>query len=75
MIEVNKSVGRMLGLGSATETFPMHEAIREWGPAMAYAMSSNVRVNADKARALIGWEPKGPSILDDIENGSYRVYI
>jgi len=75
MIEVNKSVGRMLNLSSATETFPMYEAIREWGPAMAYAMSSNVRVNADKARALIGWQPKGPSIFDDIENGSYRVYI
>ena len=41
---------------------------------MAYAWGSNVRVNADKARALLGWSPKGLALLDDVEHGSYRVY-
>ena len=74
MIDVNRAVGRMLGLGEATETFPLAEALRAWGPAMAHAMSSNVRVCADKARAILGWAPRGPALFDDIEHGSYRVY-
>ncbi|NKB49486.1 MAG: NAD-dependent epimerase/dehydratase family protein [Alphaproteobacteria bacterium] len=74
MLDVNRAIGRMLGLGEATETFPFDEALRAWGPAMAHAMSSNVRVNADKARAVLGWDPRGPALFDDIENGSYRVY-
>ena len=74
MIDLNRAIGRMLGLGDSTENFPMREAVQAWGPAMAYAWGSNVRVNADKARALLGWSPKGPALLDDVEHGSYRVY-
>lgn len=74
MRDVNRAVGRMLGMGEATETFPMSEALRAWGPGMAFAMSSNVRVNADKARAVLGWQPSGVGLFEDIENGSYRVY-
>jgi nucleoside-diphosphate-sugar epimerase len=74
MIDTNRAVGRMLGLGEATEAWPLAEALRAWPPAMAYAMSSNVRVNADKARAMLGWAPKGPALFDDIEHGSYQVY-
>jgi len=74
MIDTNRAVGRMLGLGEATEAWPLAEALRAWPPAMAYAMSSNVRVNAGKARAMLGWAPKGPALFDDIEHGSYQVY-
>jgi nucleoside-diphosphate-sugar epimerase len=74
MRDVNRAVGRMLGMGEATETFPMTEALRAWGPGMAFAMSSNVRVNADKARAVLGWRPSGVGLFEEIENGSYRVY-
>ncbi len=74
MIDVNRAIGRMLDLGEATETFPMADALRAWGPAMACAMGSNVRVCADKARAMLGWSPNGPGLFDDIEHGSYRVY-
>lgn len=74
MIDTNRAIGRLLGLGEATEPWPLAEALRAWGPAMACAMSSNVRVNADKARAMLGWAPQGPALFDDIEHGSYRVY-
>lgn len=74
MIDTNRAVGRMLGLGEATEVWPLADALRAWPPAMAHAMSSNVRVNADKARAMLGWTPTGPALFDDIEHGSYRVY-
>ena len=58
MIDLNRAIGLMLGLGNSTENFPMREAVQAWGPAMAYAWGSNVRVNADKARALLGWSRK-----------------
>lgn len=74
MIDTNRAVGRMLGLGDATEAWSMAEAVRAWGPAMAHAMSSNVRVSADKARAMLGWSPKGTPLFDEIEHGSYQVY-
>jgi len=74
MVDTNRAVGRMLGLGDATEAWPMAEALRTWGPPMAHAMSSNVRVRADKARAMLGWSPQGAPLFDDIEHGSYRAY-
>ena len=74
MGDVNRAIGRMLGIGETTETFAMADALRAWGPAMAHAMSSNVRVNADKARAMLDWAPRGSALFDDIEHGSYRVY-
>ena len=74
MIDLARAIGRMLGMGEATEAWPMVEAVRTWGPPMALAMSSNVRVCADKARAILGWSPQGVALLDDVENGSYRIY-
>ena len=74
MVDVNRAVGRLLGMGEATEALSMADAVRAWGPPMAYAMGANVRVRADKARAMLGWAPQGPALFDDIENGSYRAY-
>jgi nucleoside-diphosphate-sugar epimerase len=74
MIDTNRAVGRLLGMGEATEALSISDAVRAWGPAMTYAMSANVRVRADKARAMLGWTPKGPALFDDIERGSYRAY-
>ncbi len=72
MLDANRAVGRMLGLGEATQAMTLAEAIREWNVPMAHAMGSNVRVCADKARAMLGWSPSRPAMLDDIEGGSYR---
>lgn len=74
MVDTNRAVGRLLGLGEATEPLSMAEALSAWGPPMAYAMGANVRVRANKARAMLGWAPKGPALFDDIEHGSYQVY-
>ena len=38
---------------------------------MALGMGSNVRVSADKARAMLDWKPVQRALQDDIENGSY----
>jgi len=29
-------------------------------------------VRADTARRMLGWQPKGPPMLEDVEHGSYR---
>lgn len=72
MLDLNRAVGRLLGMGEKTETLPLADAIRAWGAPMAHGMGSNVRVRADKARAALGWSPARRPLLDDIENGSYR---
>lgn len=71
MLDLNRAVGRLLGLGERTETLSLADAVRAWGAPMALGMGSNVRVNADKARDVLGWAPVQRALLDDIENGSY----
>jgi len=71
MLDLNRAVGRLLGLGERTEMLPLADAVRAWGAPMAYGMGSNVRVNADHARDVLGWTAVQRSLLDDIENGSY----
>lgn len=72
MLDLNRAIGRLLGLGEATETLPLLDAVRAWGLPMAHGMGSNVRVRADRARETLGWVPSRASLLEDIEHGSYR---
>ena len=65
------AVGRLLGFGAETRDWPIEEAIREWGPSAITSYGSNSRVSALKARKMLGWAPKGRTLLDDIETGSY----
>jgi len=70
--DVARAVGRLLGHNEEAQSMTMAEAVRAWGPPMSLSLSSNSRLRADKARAILGWGPNGPAMLDDIENGSYR---
>lgn len=47
-------------------------ACRRWGAPFAHAMGGNSRVSSAVARAMLAWTPSRPSILHDIEHGSYR---
>jgi hypothetical protein len=63
----------MLGLGERTEPMTLAEAAAEWGEGAANnTMGSNSRVRAVRARRELGWAPHRPSLLDDIEHGSYK---
>lgn len=66
------AIGRLLGLGGATKDWPIEEAVREWGVSAMTSFGSNSRVRADKARRMLGWQPQGPPMLEDVEHGSYR---
>jgi nucleoside-diphosphate-sugar epimerase len=69
------AIGRLLGFGAETKDWPIDEAVKEWGPGAITTYGSNSRVSALKARKMLGWAPKGPPMLDDVERGSYRAAL
>jgi|GEM_PF-100271 len=73
LADIAVAISRMLGFGGRTVTWPIDEAIATIGEGMArYGLASNSRVRSTHARRL-GWSPKGlPSLLRDVESGSYR---
>lgn len=71
--DIAESISTVLGFEGKTESITLDSAISLWGPdAAAYGFASNSLVNSDKARKILGWQPKFNSILDDIETGSYH---
>jgi nucleoside-diphosphate-sugar epimerase len=72
MKEAVEAVSRMLGLGGTTENWPIEAAVEALGPAAHLSWASNSRVRADKARRMLGWAPKSPGLLDEIEHGIYK---
>jgi nucleoside-diphosphate-sugar epimerase len=69
MRDLAAAIGRRLGLGEETEPWPIEEAFRAWGAAAYTSFGSNSRIRADKARAMLGWQPKGPPLIATIERG------
>jgi nucleoside-diphosphate-sugar epimerase len=70
--EVTEAISRMLGLGGRTQGMPIEEAVVELGESAAhFSFGSNSRVRAVRARRELGWTPKGSTLLDEIEHGSY----
>ncbi|WP_245814988.1 NAD-dependent epimerase/dehydratase family protein [Cystobacter ferrugineus] len=71
-LDIATSISRMLGYGGRTISWPLSEAIAAFGEeAVRYSGASNSRVRATRARRL-GWTPKHMSLLQEIEQGSYR---
>lgn len=68
-----ESIARLLGGKRAAESWGIDEAIAEWGPQAAwFSLGGNSRVNADKARRMLGWKPAGADLFHEIEQGWYR---
>lgn len=66
--EIAKTIGESLGYGSETQALDIDEAIERWGPEAAhFAFGANSRVNAEKAKKLLGWVPKSHSICENIK--------
>jgi nucleoside-diphosphate-sugar epimerase len=67
-----ESIGRLLG-GRPAQGWSLDEAIAQWGPMAAwFSLGGNSRVNADKARRMLGWKPKGAGLFEEIERGWYK---
>jgi nucleoside-diphosphate-sugar epimerase len=72
MRQVCEAINRALGVKTGTVAMSLDEASREWGEGTAQnTMGSNSRVRAVRARAELGWRPRRPSLIDEIERGCY----
>ena len=67
-----EAISRMLGLGGRTEDWPIDQAVAALGPGAHLTFASNSRVRAEKARKVRGWDPQGPGLLQEIEQGVYK---
>jgi len=68
---VAAAISRMLGFGGATRAMPIGEAVAELGPAAYLSFGSNSRVRGVKSRQVLGWQPAGGTLFDEIEKGVY----
>ncbi|MGF6724913.1 nucleoside-diphosphate-sugar epimerase [Paraburkholderia sp. GAS41] len=65
--DMSAAIARAMNLGPAQD-WPLAEAEKEWGYEMAnYGLGSNSRVRGERARKLLGWQPKRNSVVEWIE--------
>ncbi|MBI0331698.1 NAD-dependent epimerase/dehydratase family protein [Burkholderia plantarii] len=70
--DMSAAIATAMGLGAA-EDWPLAEAEAEWGYEMAnYGLGSNSRVRGERARRLLGWQPKHASVIDWIAGEMVR---
>jgi nucleoside-diphosphate-sugar epimerase len=68
-----ESIARLTGARRSPESWSIDQAVAEWGPQAAwFSLGGNSRVNADKARKMLGWNPSGAGLFHEIEQGWYR---
>jgi nucleoside-diphosphate-sugar epimerase len=65
-----REVARAAGRGGEVETWPIEEARRELG-LLSDALTLDQLVASTKAARLLGWVPRGPSVLEELAAGSY----
>jgi nucleoside-diphosphate-sugar epimerase len=69
---IAEAASRMLGFGGETRSMSIEEGVAFRGFDFWWIdLASNSRVTAAKARRELGWSPHRPSVLHDIEFGSY----
>ena len=70
--EVAEAASRGAGAGGKTTGWPLEEARAKLGPS-ADAMVLDQQATGRRAEQLLGWRPSRPSVLEDMEHGSYAV--
>ncbi len=69
--EIAQTIQLKYNTGTAARSWSFERGYKEWGKMMTeVAFGSNCRMNADKARALLNWQPKKPDILTYIQTQS-----
>jgi nucleoside-diphosphate-sugar epimerase len=73
MKELNEAAGRLLNV--KTKSIPAEKGREQFGKMFDF-LSINNQLSADKAKRDLRWSPSSyHSILEDIENGSYRGFL
>lgn len=70
MREIATAASRTLGLGGRIAPEPPEATRRRLGP-IEGAFRLDQQASGEKARRDLNWEPIGPSLLEEIETGSY----
>ncbi|WP_144110492.1 NAD-dependent epimerase/dehydratase family protein [Paraburkholderia sp. BCC1886] len=66
--DMSAAIARAMKLG-APQDWPLADAQQEWGYEMAsYGLGSNSRVRGERARSLLGWQPRRTSVIEWIEH-------
>jgi nucleoside-diphosphate-sugar epimerase len=61
------------GAKGRTESWPLEDARKILGP-FADALAIDQQFTPERARHLLSWSPKAPSLLDDLRTGSYATH-
>jgi nucleoside-diphosphate-sugar epimerase len=69
--QIAEGIARLFRFDGAVST-SLEETGQVIGAMYAAGMASNSRVDSTRARTELGWSPGGPSLLDDLTQGSYR---
>ncbi|BBA96321.1 putative oxidoreductase [Actinacidiphila reveromycinica] len=65
---IAEAVGR--GLGLPVASVPAEEAAAHFGW-LAKFYGTDMAASSDATRALLGWTPEGPTLVDDLDSGCY----
>jgi nucleoside-diphosphate-sugar epimerase len=68
--EIAAAASRSAGAGGRTVATPLEEARKKLG-AYADALVLDQQASGRRAQELLGWTPRRPDVLEDIERGSY----
>ena len=68
--EIAAAASRGAGAGGRTAATPLEEARAKMG-AYADALALDQQASGRKAQELLGWKPRRPDILEELERGSY----
>jgi len=68
--DVAAAASRGAGAGGRTTAWPLEDARKTLG-AYADALVLDQQASGRRAQETLGWQPRGPDVLEDIERGSY----
>jgi nucleoside-diphosphate-sugar epimerase len=68
--ELAAAASRGAGAGGRTVATPLEEARKTMGP-YADALALDQQASGRRAQDLLGWQPRRPDVLEELERGSY----
>ncbi|MEU5235043.1 SDR family oxidoreductase [Streptomyces anulatus] len=68
MREIAEVIGRKLNV--PVESIPAERAQEHFGP-LSFMVSRDAPTSGERTKALLGWEPEEPGVLEDLEAGFY----
>lgn len=69
--QVAEAASRAGGAGGKVVSWPYDDAMKAMG-FFAYILALSSVVSGAKARRVLGWQPSGPTLMDELDHGSYR---